>query len=437
MASPWLTATQFAAAGLFLVLAVVMLAVKFNSRLNRAFAIFLLLRGVTFLLQIAGRLPSQADNSVLLFDIARYFVLATPFVLLYFAVLFLTPLGGTRVRVAGILAILLIVIVEALYLADHCLTSCTANGGRSGALTPVTAAIPLAEGLVAMVLAREARRQGPSPTTRAVTIAGSAFTILALAEGTQGIASILEQGLDVFVGKGWLALARLLLAAGFATGLVAFVSLLRTITHLRGRVMLVTASLVVVTTTTLSLYFETTSAPQALTISNTFFGAWRLLVASLVAYALLRHHFLDLDLRINWTISRGTVVAILAATFLVVFQVVENALDQTFGIVVGGVVTGLMLLAIKPLERLGDRIASSLHPRGRLDRLDKAQREALFREQAEMVWADGVIGRKERLLLDNLRERLGITAEVALRIEGRASRDSALPRRPNGLSNQP
>ena len=432
MTEAWLTVTQFAAAGLFLVLAIVLLVVKFNSRLNRAFAIFLLLRGVTFLLQITGRLPSQADNATLFFDVARYFVLATPFVLLYFVVLYLSPRGGLRVRVAGIAALLLVLVMDSLYLLDHCLLDCAEAPGAVGPLLPIYQSVPFAEGLAGLVLAVQAHRGKANPSTSAVAVVASAFTLLSLAEGVQVILIVWQDQSDAFLG--WFGPARILGLAGCLAAATALAILVMNARRKTTGLMLVGAAVVVGFTIVYQLVSEINGYSQALSWTNTLYGTWRLLGASLVAYALVRHQFLDLDLRINWTISRGTVVAVLLATFLVVSNIAENLLDQTLGVVAGGLATAVMLLALKPLERLGDRVALRLHPRGRVDRMDQEARVALFREQAWVVWADGQMARKERLLLDNLRERLGIEIGQAARIEHEAAQGSTQSKAPHSLS---
>lgn len=432
MAEAWLTVTQFAAAGLFLVLAAVLLAVKFNSRLNRAFAIFLLLRGATFLLQITGRLPSEADNATLYFDVARYFVLATPFVLLYFVVLYLSPRGGLRVRVAGVTALLLILVVESLYLLDHCVLQCPEKADAAGPLTPLFYSVPIAEGVAGLVLAIQVHRGRANPNTSAIAIVASAFTLLSLAEGIQVIATVWQYRIDAF--EGWFGPARVLGLAGCLAAATALVILIMNAQRKTTALMLLGAAVVVSFTTVYQLVSENNGASQALSWTNTLYGTWRLLGASLVAYALVRHQFLDLDLRINWTISRGTVVAVLLATYLTVSNVAENVLDQTLGVVAGGLATAVMLLALKPLERLGDKVAMRLHPRGRVDKMDHEARVALFREQAWMVWADGQMARKERLLLDNLRERLGIEIGEAARIEHEAAKGATPSKIPHSLS---
>lgn len=420
-----LLTSQFLAAGLFLLLAGVLLAVRFNSRVNRAFAVFLFLRGVVLMLQAFGRLPSYADDQAFILDVARYFALATPFAVVYFVALYQSPQGGLGVRVAGLVAILGAISVEALYLLDHDLAVCQVAGSQCGALVPVVQATPLAQGLAGLVLALSLRRLGENPRVRAVITVAAAFSLLGILEGAQAISLILTDGGKAFTSDldwgPWLMLARIGVTLAFLAAACALALLVARMERTSARVMLVAASIVVLATTLYQLRLEDddTSSVQAATLTAMLFGTWRLLGASLVTYALVRHRFLDLDLKINWTISRGTVLAVFVAAFLVVFKVIENALNSKLGILFGGVATGLLMLAIKPLERLGDRVASEVHPRG--DPKGDVERLALFREQAMMVWADGRIGRKERLLLDNLRERLGVEIGKAAQIEHEAA----------------
>lgn len=157
-------------------------------------------------------------------------------------------------------------------------------------------------------------------------------------------------------------------------------------------------------------------------MSQLLVGAWRLLASALIAYALVRHRFLALDHALNFTVRKGTLATVLLATFFVVFQVIENLLDANLGLVAGGLATGAMLLSARPLERAGARLAKALVPRGQDPAVSSDdERLRLFREQAYMVWSDGMMGRKERLLLDNLRERLRIPLEEAVRIEREAT----------------
>jgi hypothetical protein len=433
----FLLASQFLAAALFLLLAGLLLVVRFNSRVYRAFAIFLLLRGAALLLQQLARLPSNEGEAIAttLSDVARAFVLVTPLVILYFVVLYRSPHGGIMPRATGAAALLVAIVVELLYLMDHCTYSCD---GDYGILVPLVQGLPLAQGLAALALAWNARATA-QPQRRPVTVVAAAFALLGLLEGAQVISLLLADGVRAtfdFAGQPWLAVARIGVLTGFLAALLAVVVLVPQL-HVRGRWLLLASAAVVVATTLYQLHLEdqvTDGTSQALSVTTGLFGAWRLLAVALVAYALVRHRFLDLDLQINWTISRGTVLAIFVATFLVVSKIIENALNSRLGIIFGGVATGLLMLAIKPLERLGDKVAGGVHPRGRPQELEEQQRIALFQEQALLVWADGHIGRKERLLLDNLRDRLSLDPRVAAQIEHEAAMTSGPNASPPGLS---
>jgi hypothetical protein len=143
--------------------------------------------------------------------------------------------------------------------------------------------------------------------------------------------------------------------------------------------------------------------------------------ATLLGYAILRTQVFDVDVRLRWTVSRGTLVAIFLGVFFVVAQIAQGYLQQTQGYVVAGVATGALLLAIRPLERLADRVANAAVPGAA--RLSRDDRSRVYLEAAREAWADGSISRDERAMLDRTRTALGITADEALRLEGEAARD--------------
>ena len=440
----FLLTSQFAAAGLFLLLACVLLAVRFNSRVNRAFAILLLLRGANLLFLAFARWQG-ADAAVYdsLIVTARYFAMATPFALAYFAAIYLHPQGGFTVRAVGVLAILAVVVFDLTYLVDHCTVQCPENS-VAGPLIVVVQAVPLSEAMVGLVLVSAARKLHGQAREQATTIVAAAFTLLALLESSPILASLATNGWAAFKSSfelnAWIVIARLASLVAFVVATVAIFLLTAAQETFRRRALVLGGAAVMVATALYLTASESShqSTSQTITTTTFLFGVWRLLAASLVAYALVRHRFLDLDLRINWTISRGTVLAILIATFLVVSKIIENALNSKLGVIFGGVATGLLMLAIKPLERLGDRVANGVHPRGRRQRksLEAEQRLAIFREQATLVWSDGHIGRKERLLLDSLREQLGLDAAAAASIEHDAAAQSPFSSNAQALSTQ-
>lgn len=431
----FLLTSQFAAAALFLILAVAVLVAKFNSRVNRAFAVFLLLRGGNLLFLAFARLEGPASPAYgPLLDSGRYLVHAIPFTLLYFATIYLLPQGGLRVRAIGIFCILGVILVDAVYLVDHCAAACTTESGV-GPLNVVAQAVPLAEACTALLLATRASRLVGNPRGPATAIVASAFALLALLESAPSLVTLASNGSGTFGAAVPVVIGRLELLLAFGVGLFAGLQLLRTLQSFRRQVLFAASAMAVVATAVYVTASETLpeAQTQVVTLTTFLFGLWRLSAAAVVAYALVRHRFLDLDLRINWTISRGTVATAFLLVFLVVSQLIERMASEKLGYLSGALAAGVLLLAIKPLERLGDRVADGLHPRGRRDGLDPARRLELFREQAVMVWSDGVMGRKERLLLDNLRERLGIPPAAAAAIEHEAAR-AAGPSKASSLS---
>ncbi len=58
---------------------------------------------------------------------------------------------------------------------------------------------------------------------------------------------------------------------------------------------------------------------------------------------------------------------------------------------------------------------------------------ALYREQVALVWSDGVMGRQERILLDQMRDNLHLKLDDTARMEREAAKEAALgPLSPNG-----
>jgi hypothetical protein len=74
-----------------------------------------------------------------------------------------------------------------------------------------------------------------------------------------------------------------------------------------------------------------------------------------------------------------------------------------------------LVFALSPLQRLAARVADKTVPRG--GPMGLADAEAFYREQVEIAYSGGVIGAKERQTLRSVRERLGLAADAALRIQ--------------------
>ncbi|MBW3583500.1 MAG: hypothetical protein KY455_10425 [Euryarchaeota archaeon] len=147
-------------------------------------------------------------------------------------------------------------------------------------------------------------------------------------------------------------------------------------------------------------------------------GFWQVAGLVLVGYAIARHRLFDIDIKIKSAVQRSTLVGVFLAVFFMVTVTAENFLTDRYGWAFGGVGAGLLLFALTPLERLGKRIANMAMPSTRsLDELAPSDKETLFMEQLRLVWMDGSLTPKDRVVIANLRARLEIASGVAERLE--------------------
>ena len=153
---------------------------------------------------------------------------------------------------------------------------------------------------------------------------------------------------------------------------------------------------------------------------------WELSIAYMVAagillYGILRMHLFDIDLKIKWTIRRGTLLGIFVAVFVVVSAIVEQW-AQRYNVLVGGLAVGLLLLALRPLERAADRLADAAMPRVHdTAEYRTVRKREVYRAATESAIRDGVVTEAERDVLATLADELGLTAGEARAIEREAT----------------
>lgn len=151
------------------------------------------------------------------------------------------------------------------------------------------------------------------------------------------------------------------------------------------------------------------------------YGIARTLAVVILGFGILRYQLLGMDVKVKITIRRGAFAGIFVAVFFVVSQIAQNLLNDTLGWALGGIAAGLLLFLSSPLLRLAGGIADAVIPDAKpVAQMTHPERAALYRENAAFAWADGVLDRKERLLLNNLRDQLGISAAEAARLEEEA-----------------
>lgn len=152
-------------------------------------------------------------------------------------------------------------------------------------------------------------------------------------------------------------------------------------------------------------------------------GLARIVAVLVIAYGILRHQLLGIDLTVKRGIRRSTIAAI----FIAVFFIVSEAAQVVFAGVVGSQILGIiaagaLVFALAPLQRFARSVADAAMPHAQdPDAMDDDERITVYRRQAEVAWADGALSADERALLDELRDQLGIDAEVVSEVESKVA----------------
>lgn len=140
----------------------------------------------------------------------------------------------------------------------------------------------------------------------------------------------------------------------------------------------------------------------------------------LVTIAMLREHLFDADLKLKAGLRRGSVAAVFLGAFFIVAAVAEQYLQQ-FGVVVGGVAVGLLLFALRPLERFAGRLADAAMPRVHdTHEYRTVRKREVYRAAVETAMEGGAITERERSVLATLAQELGLGPRDALDVEREA-----------------
>jgi hypothetical protein len=151
--------------------------------------------------------------------------------------------------------------------------------------------------------------------------------------------------------------------------------------------------------------------------SDVFLGLTRTAGVLLLGYAILRHQLLGIDVRVRWTLSRGTVAAAFIGVFFVASEsaqafFAESAQSEWLGIGAAG----LLVFAIAPLQRAAERLANVAVPAGAPAAGPANRREQAYRDGLRLALRDRRLTPREELVLADLAEQLGLGARRALEI---------------------
>jgi hypothetical protein len=142
-----------------------------------------------------------------------------------------------------------------------------------------------------------------------------------------------------------------------------------------------------------------------------------LLAVPLIAYGILRSQLFDIDLRIRWTIKQSTLAAIFVSIVYLVSEGADRFLSAEFGSLPGLLASALVVFFLAPLQRFAERVASAAMPNTQDTPEYAAFRKLQVYESSLSDALLGGISDKERVLLDTLRDTLGISPTDAVMVE--------------------
>jgi len=142
-----------------------------------------------------------------------------------------------------------------------------------------------------------------------------------------------------------------------------------------------------------------------------------LLAVPLIAYGILRTHLFDIDLQIQWTIKQSTLAAIFVALVYLMSEGADRFLSEELGNWTGLLASALVVFFLAPLQRFAERVASAAMPNTQNTPEYAAFRKLQVYESSLSEAMTGGISEKERVLLNTLRDTLGISSADAMLLE--------------------
>jgi hypothetical protein len=133
----------------------------------------------------------------------------------------------------------------------------------------------------------------------------------------------------------------------------------------------------------------------------------------LLSYAVLHTQLLNIELRVKIALERSTVIAALAAVFLIGSEVAEQLLPVQSKII-GLALAVSLALAFSRLERISKRVLDRMMPGVEKSEAYLGMRKIeVYRAALEGAAQDGIITRREQAILSALRQKLNISTDEA------------------------
>lgn len=426
----------FLAAGLVLLaLAVWLVRLDDGSRVNRAFAVFLGVRGVLgiALALFHNRAIAAPEGWLLTVTgwaeaVVPALHIAVPFVAVYFGFVYRdTYVRDQDTRLPTTVLLGLLALFELAYLLEPGLWR---SGGQPGPLFMFSGLTYLSYALIALLLGWEATRVDP-PVARSFLLIAMAFSLSPLHLAVFEV-SAFDVGLVLLRGAGdaltslgpfFVASHLLVVLSLIPLGLLVgrwMAWLLDDEGPARGGViarLLLTMGVPVVTGLVAAWAFLGGEGAGQLSLPSVFEGLWDTVLPLVVAYTLLRHQLFGLDLKLKGALEHSTLAGIVGAGFLVVSEGLELVIPVS-GDVLSFLSAAAIGLLLHPIQRVAERATTAILPDVQApEEMARQQRLDAFREQLTIAWADGDLTAKEQRMLEAVRQRLDLPERDAERLE--------------------
>ncbi len=148
-------------------------------------------------------------------------------------------------------------------------------------------------------------------------------------------------------------------------------------------------------------------------------AAWGLILyVLLLAYGIATEHLFDIDLKVKWTLQRGTVAAAYVAVFFVVSEGTAAFLSEQVGTVVGLIATGALLFGLAPIQRLAEQLSHTAMPNVHdTPEYRKFRKLEIYGEAFAEAQRQGGPSAVQRVALERLREALELPSNETTEFE--------------------
>ncbi len=148
-------------------------------------------------------------------------------------------------------------------------------------------------------------------------------------------------------------------------------------------------------------------------------GIARILLAASLAYAVVQHGLLGIDVKLRFAISKSTIAAVFIAVFFIASETAQQFFGDTLGSTyVGIAAAGALVFAMAPLQRVAERLAEKAVPpiTPPSPMADATRAAATYQAAVRAALRDGRVTRNEEVHLAEVAELLGLGPRDATRL---------------------